>query len=61
MEGMDGMMADREMPRSTAEAEETRDGARLVLHPKAPEQLGALRRSVQHRADRMSHGACPMM
>lgn len=52
-----GMM----MPAATASVEDIEGGARLVLRPKDPAQLGALRQHVRARAERMQHGECPMM
>ena len=52
-----GMM----MPAATALAEDIDGGARLVLRPKDPAQLGALREHVRMKAQRMAAGECPMM
>lgn len=52
-----GMM----MPAATALAEDIEGGARLILQPKDPAQLGALRENVRMKAQRMAAGECPMM
>jgi hypothetical protein len=52
-----GMM----MPAATASAEDIEGGARLILQPKDPAQLGALREHVRMKAQRMAGGECPMM
>jgi hypothetical protein len=52
-----GMM----MPAATASAEDVEGGARLVLRPNDPAQLGALREHVRIKAQRMAGGECPMM
>jgi hypothetical protein len=52
-----GMM----MPAATASGEDVDGGARLVLQPKDPSQLGALREHVRAKAQRMAGGECPMM
>ncbi len=52
-----GMM----MPATTASAEDIEGGARLILQPKDPAQLGALREHVRMKAQRMAGGECPMM
>jgi uncharacterized protein YceK len=52
-----GMM----MSAATASAEDLEGGARLILQPKDPGQLGALREHVRMKAQRMTAGECPMM
>lgn len=52
-----GMM----MPATTASAEDIEGGSRLILQPKDPAQLGALREHVRMKAQRMAGGECPMM
>ena len=52
-----GMM----MPAATARSEDVDAGARVVLTPKDPADLGALREHAQHMAGRMASGECPMM
>jgi hypothetical protein len=52
-----GMM----MPPATASAEDIPGGARLILQPKDPAQLGALREHTHMHAERMAKGECPMM
>ncbi len=52
-----GMM----MPAATASVEDLESGARLILQPKDPAQLGALREHVLMKAQRMAGGECPMM
>lgn len=52
-----GMM----MPAATASVEDIETGARLILKPKDPAQLGALREHVRMKAQRMAGGECPMM
>lgn len=49
------------MPAATAAVEDIDGGARLVLRPKAPTQLEALREHARMRADRLARGDCPMM
>lgn len=49
------------MPAATASAEDIEGGARLLLQPKDPAQLGALREHVWMKAQRMAAGECPMM
>ena len=49
------------MPTATAAAEDIEGGARLILQPKDPAQLGALREHVRMKAQRMAGGECPMM
>lgn len=56
-----GMMSPGMMIGSAATAEDVEGGARIVLAPKDPSQLDALRRHVHGHAERMSHGECPMM
>lgn len=52
-----GMM----MHAATASAEDIEGGARLILQPKEPAQLGELREHVRMKAQRMAAGECPMM
>jgi hypothetical protein len=52
-----GMM----MPASTTSVEDVDGGARLVLRPKDPAQLEALRKHARMHAEKMSSGECPMM
>jgi hypothetical protein len=52
-----GMM----MPAATAAVEDIEGGARLVLRPKDPAQLEALREHARMMAGRMARGECPMM
>jgi hypothetical protein len=49
------------MPAATASAEDIEGGARLVLKPKDPSQLEALRQHAQMHARMMARGECPMM
>lgn len=51
-----GMM----MPAATASVEDIEGGARLILQPKDPAQLGALREHVRMKSQRMAAGECPM-
>jgi hypothetical protein len=51
-----GMM----MPAATATVEDIEGGARLVLRPKNPAQLEALREHARMRAGRMARGECPL-
>ena len=51
-----GMM----MPAATASVEDIEGGARLILQPKDPAQLGALREHVRMKAQRVAGGECPM-
>ena len=51
-----GMM----MPSATTSAEDLERGARLILQPKDPAQLAALREHVRMKAQRMASGECPM-
>ncbi|HET9622932.1 MAG TPA: hypothetical protein VFP84_16285 [Kofleriaceae bacterium] len=46
---------------STARAEDIDGGARIVLVPKEPAQLAALRAQVHAHADHMASGHCAMM
>jgi hypothetical protein len=46
------------MPASSATAEETEGGARLVLTPKNPADAEGLRSIVRSRAERMQSGGC---
>jgi hypothetical protein len=52
-----GMM----MPAATASVEDFEGGARLILRPKDPAQLEALREQARMRAGRMARGECQMM
>lgn len=58
--GMMGMSRDGMVP-ATAAAENVDGGARIVLTPEDPSQLGALRTHVHDHAERMAQGECPMM
>ena len=49
------------MPAATASVEDSEGGARLLLRPKDPAELEALREHARMRAGRMARGACPMM
>ncbi|MEN9580747.1 MAG: hypothetical protein RJA21_313 [Gemmatimonadota bacterium] len=50
------------MPATTASSEDIGGGARFILHPKDPSQLGALRQHVRMKEQRMAAGGeCPMM
>lgn len=61
-EGMHGgMMGGSMMPAATARSEEIEGGARIVLTPRDPSELTALREHARHMADRMASGQCPMM
>lgn len=53
-----GMMM---MPAATATVGDIEGGARLVLRPKDPAQLGALREHARMHTARMAGGECPMM
>ena len=53
-----GMMM---VPAATASVEDVQGGARLVLRPRDPAQLEALREHVRMHAARMAQGECPMM
>lgn len=61
--GRGGMMMTGGMmtPAATASVEDIEGGARLVLRPKDPAQLAALRAHVHMKAERMAGGQCPMM
>jgi hypothetical protein len=60
--GRGGMMGGgMRMPAASASVEDVEGGARLVLRPRDPAQLGALREHVRMQAGRMAHGECPMM
>lgn len=48
------------MPAATAATEDIEGGARLILQPEDPAQLGALREHVRMKAQRMAAGECPM-
>lgn len=52
-----GMM----MTVATASVEDIESGARLILRPKNPAQIHALREHARIRARRMAGGECPMM
>jgi hypothetical protein len=52
---------DGSMPAATASVEEIPEGARLLLEPRDPGQLDALRRRAEMHAARMERGECPMM
>jgi hypothetical protein len=52
-----GMM----MPSATASVEDIPGGARIILRPKDPAKLGALREHARMHAARMAQGECPMM
>ncbi|MCA9529561.1 MAG: hypothetical protein KC543_05460 [Myxococcales bacterium] len=57
----DAAMAGREaMPPATASVEDVDHGARLVVRPKDPSQVDALRERVHMKAERMASGQCPM-
>jgi len=49
------------MPAATASVEDIPGGARIVLRPRDPAQLDALREQVRAHARRMASGECPMM
>lgn len=49
------------MPSSKARAEDTDDGARLVITPEAAGDLDAVRARVHKHAEMMKDGTCPMM
>lgn len=55
------MMGGGMMPTATASEQDIEGGARLILQPKDPAQLGALREHVQMKTQRMAAGECPMM
>ncbi len=61
--GRGGMMmaSGNMMPAATASEVDIETGARLILEPTEPEQLGALREHVRMKAQRMAGGDCPMM
>lgn len=61
--GRGGMLRDSGMmmPAATASAQDSEGGARIILQPKDPAQLGALREHVRMMAQRMAAGECPMM
>jgi hypothetical protein len=48
-------------PASSAQVEELPNGARIVLTPKEPRDLEALRAHAQKHAAHGQHGSCPMM
>ena len=56
-----GASAHMPMVPSTARVEDIDGGARIVLTPRQPDQLAALRGHVHDHADRMARGECPMM
>lgn len=49
------------MPEATTSIEEVPGGSRLVLRPKDPAMLGALREHARQHSEHMQGGACPMM
>jgi len=55
-----GMMGMQMVP-SRASVEDVPGGARLVLVPTDPSQLGALRQQARMHAEMMQKGQCPMM
>lgn len=55
-----GMMGMQMVP-SRASVEDVPGGARLVLVPTDPSQLGALRQQARMHAEMMQQGQCPMM
>lgn len=57
---MMGMSHERMVP-ATAAGEDVEGGARIVLTPKDPSQLAALRTHAHDHADRMARGECPMI
>lgn len=59
--GMMMGMSHEGMVPATAAAEDVDGGARIVLTPEDPSQLGALRTHVHDHAERMARGECPMM
>jgi metallo-beta-lactamase family protein len=56
-----GMMSGPMMPDATARSEEIDGGARIVVTPRDPSELTALREHARHMADQMASGQCPMM
>ena len=54
-------MSHEGMVPSSATVEDVEAGARIVLTPNDPAQLGALRTHVHGHAERMARGECPMM
>jgi len=59
--GMMMGMSHEGMVPATAGVDDVEGGARLVLTPKDPSQLGSLRTHVHDHAERMTRGECPMM
>jgi hypothetical protein len=57
----DGMMGGSMMPAANARSEEIEGGSRIVLTPRDPTELTALREHARYMADRMASGQCPMM
>ncbi|NVB81818.1 MAG: hypothetical protein HOV81_25785 [Kofleriaceae bacterium] len=53
-------MGGKQMPPSSATAEDVPGGARVVLVPADPSLLPALRQDARMRADMMQKGQCPM-
>jgi hypothetical protein len=61
MHGQGGMMkSPGMMPAVNTSAEDIVGGAQIILHPKNPVDLGALREHVAMKATRMASGECPM-
>ena len=59
---MNGMMGDgMMMPAATAVVEEVPGGSRVILRPKDPAKLDALREHAHKCSERMQRGECPMM
>jgi hypothetical protein len=59
---MNGMMGDgMMMPAATATVEEVPGGSRIILRPKDPAKLEALREHAHKCSERMQSGQCPMM
>ncbi len=61
-DGRGGMMMGKRamMPAATASVEDLESGARLLLAPKDPAQLHALREHVRTKVQGMAGGECPM-
>lgn len=55
----EGMMM-KDVPLSTARTEEVDAGARMILTPKSPDDVEALRAHLRERAVAMKAGQCPM-
>lgn len=49
------------MPATTALVEDIPEGAQIVIRPKDPAQLGAVRERVHKHAEQMAKGECPGM